>query len=100
MPDTEYWNPYVGDDCAEGAPFGGQPNCGYDLAGNYLNFLLPDFTYDKELEYNGPGTFYAFDQSPFMTEGSKIFDHGFIYVPDGCGDGEECDSHIFFHGCG
>lgn len=102
MPETEYWNPYVGDDCAAGAPYGGQPNCGYDLAGKYLNYIIPDFEQrEKIIDYNDAGQFYAFDQTPFAPSPEfKLFDHGFIYVPNGCGNGKECPTHVFLHGCG
>jgi len=55
----------------------------------YLDYILDDFKSPWNLEYNNNGQLYAFDQTKY-TDGkdSRLFDHGYIYIPDGCDQGE------------
>ena len=41
---------------------------------------------------------YAIDQRPFNTEGAKLADEGFLYIPTAC-QTKSCRFHVDFHGC-
>lgn len=52
----------------------------------------------RDSNYQDSGTLYAIDQKPFNTEGAKLADQGFLYVPNACLN-ESCRFHLDIHGC-
>lgn len=70
--------------------------CNYDLAGRILNAFYGPL--------NGRGSavptnLQRFDQRPFQTAESKLYDWGTIYIPTACKQGATCRLHLALHGC-
>ncbi|MFQ3220189.1 MAG: poly(3-hydroxybutyrate) depolymerase [Paraglaciecola sp.] len=77
------------------APFIG--NCGYDAAGEMLNFMLGDL--QPRVEKPG-GELVEIDQQALGGKpAASLADSGYLYVPQSCQDGSTCTVHISFHGC-
>ncbi len=73
-------------------------NCGYDAAGAIFTALYGPAPVAASTE---GGAFTTFDQSPYATAGKKthMADHGEIYLPKACANGEPCGVLIALHGC-
>lgn len=86
----------TGTDCAESeAPFIG--NCQYDAAGAMLSHILPNAQPPSE---DATGKLYSFDQQSLGgPSANTLADEGFVYVPEACASGSQCELHISFHGC-
>jgi poly(3-hydroxybutyrate) depolymerase len=77
------------------SPFLG--NCGYDAAGEMLNFLYPALTNRVE---KPQGKLVKLDQQKLGGQAAtSLADTGYAYVPQSCQAGETCQVHINFHGC-
>lgn len=71
--------------------------CDYDAAGQLLTHLIGDLT-PKSTERTGEMV--AFNQREYGGEDAKsLAKNGYIYVPQSCAKGEECQLHVSFHGC-
>jgi len=83
---------------------GGVINCGDDVAGRSIGHAMGETmnSSTKNLDYNTNGQLYMFDQTPFLVGGkeqSKMWDFGYVYIPNKCLT-EKCKAHMWFHGCG
>lgn len=77
------------------SPFLG--DCGYDAAGEMLNFLYP--TLNKPIE-KPQGKLIQIDQHKLGGKAANtLSDKGYVYIPQSCQEGETCQVHINFHGC-
>ena len=70
-------------------------NCGFDLAGDILQFLYGPLN----ARNNGTlsGTFTEFNQTDFIS-GHGMAATGWIYVPQSCSS-TSCRTHVVLHGC-
>ena len=85
-----------GTDCAVSeSPFIGA--CDVDIAGEFLQHLYPTLTPPtRQLT----GSVYAFDQVALGgPEADALADTGYVYIPETCIQGTQCNLHISFHGC-
>jgi len=85
-----------GGDCTESeSPYIGQ--CGYDAAGEMLNFLLGDLqTPDNKID----GEIIEFNQQDLAgTNAITLGKTGYAFIPKTCAEGESCQVHVSFHGC-
>jgi len=85
-----------GTDCAVSeSPFIGA--CGVDVAGEFLKHLYPTI---KQSTDQPIGSIYTFDQVQLGgADADTLADTGYIYIPDNCMQGANCNLHISFHGC-
>lgn len=85
-----------GVDCNKSeAPFIGK--CQFDAAGKMLNHLVADMA---EKSSSLSGKLLTFDQQKLGGEAAKsLANHGYLYVPKTCLQGQECRAHVSFHGC-
>lgn len=82
----------------------GEKNCGYNLAYYAIKHLQtakkhPQEFKDRDLDYTNKGRLMAFNQKPYSTKEAKMNDHGYVYIPNSCWDGEYCTLHVHLHGC-
>lgn len=89
-----------GNDCTYlGSPF--LNNCGFDAAGEALNFMYGNLKVNNDLTPSGQ--VYEFSQSTYMfglwSSKYGLAKSGYIYVPASCMNNESCSLHISFHGC-
>lgn len=72
-------------------------NCNYDAAGVMLKSLYPLLQIRNE---QPQGLLVTINQHTLGGENASSLDeHGYLYVPQSCQQGEECMLHINFHGC-
>ena len=78
-------------------------DCNFDAASTLLSFLKSSENNsagikDKEISQ---GKIITIDQSNYLMaeESNTLADEGYVYVPDYCIKGGECQLHIVFHGC-
>jgi hypothetical protein len=77
------------------SPFIG--NCGYDAAGELLNFIYPNL-HPRAAKTTGKIT--PIDQQKLGGDAAgSLADTGYVYIPQSCQQGETCKLHISFHGC-
>jgi poly(3-hydroxybutyrate) depolymerase len=77
------------------SPFLG--NCGYDAAGELLNFIYPNL-HDRVTKPSGK--IIAIEQQTLGGDAaSSLSDTGYVYIPHSCQQGATCKLHINFHGC-
>lgn len=82
----------TGQPCAEFAsPFINA--CDYDAAGVMLESLYGSLHERRQAS----GELKTLDQSGYAD--AQLLDHGYLYVPASCAEGETCGLHIAFHGC-
>lgn len=93
VPVTHGWPTVdVGNPCAEfAAPF--VYACDYDLAGEALEFLLGPLRPPAAT----PALLQPFSQEEFGAAG--LADVGYFYAPKSCLAQNDCNIHVFFHGC-
>lgn len=77
------------------SPFLG--NCGYDAAGELLNFIYPDL-HDRIAKPTGKISVIE-QQTLGGDAASSLADTGYVYIPQSCQQGATCKLHISFHGC-
>lgn len=74
--------------------------CGFDAAGELLQFLLGDL---KPKAEKVPSTsLYTFSQLDYFNNrdpSTSLNPQGHIYIPQACLEGEPCRLHIALHGC-
>lgn len=74
-------------------------NCGYDTAGETLEYIYGSLNPKKSFG-DLDGRYIEFDQSEFVEPAANSMQpKGVAYVPKSCDEGEECRVHVFFHGC-
>ncbi|MFT4938957.1 MAG: poly(3-hydroxybutyrate) depolymerase [Paraglaciecola sp.] len=72
-------------------------NCGYDAAGELLNFIYPDLQARVALT---SGKISPIKQQKLGGDAASSLAHtGYVYIPQSCQQGESCRLHISFHGC-
>ncbi|WP_416305297.1 polyhydroxybutyrate depolymerase [Neptunicella sp. SCSIO 80796] len=83
-----------GTDCKEStAPFVGQ--CDYNAASMMLDYISP-----VEKNVSPDGKLIEFNQQQLGGEAAaSLAETGYIYVPDNCQQGQQCQLHVSFHGC-
>ncbi|AWL11780.1 Poly(3-hydroxybutyrate) depolymerase [Saliniradius amylolyticus] len=83
-----------GTDCAVSeAPFVG--NCGYNAAAEMLNTIS-----DAKATETDTGELYRFNQQELGGEfAESLAETGYVFVPQSCTEGNQCQLHINFHGC-
>lgn len=78
----------------------GLNNCGYDQAGDLLQWIYDGKLNPRKTEPLG-GKIITFSQSEFQVKDDLSMEkNGYLYVPAECAAGEKCKLHIVFHGCG
>ncbi|MGQ0653139.1 MAG: extracellular catalytic domain type 2 short-chain-length polyhydroxyalkanoate depolymerase, partial [Betaproteobacteria bacterium] len=73
-------------------------DCGYDAAGELLNFIYGKLAPPAAKE---SGRLVRFDQKPYAEGDARAIsmdDGGYLYVPQRCA-AERCRVHVAFHGC-
>ncbi|MDO6694433.1 PHB depolymerase family esterase [Aliiglaciecola sp. 3_MG-2023] len=72
-------------------------NCNYDAAGEFLSFLYPQLNSPKA---NISGKIIPINQHKLGGEpADSMAKAGYLYVPQSCAEGQECQVHVNFHGC-
>jgi hypothetical protein len=73
--------------------------CGYDAAGEMLNYLYGGLAAPSA---KVTGTLRTFGQARYVARGAhaSMAETGFLFVPKDCADGAACRVHVAFHGCG
>ena len=73
--------------------------CGYDAAGEMLNFLYDGLAAPSA---QITGTLREFGQARYVERGglASMAKTGFLFVPKDCAEGAPCRVHVAFHGCG
>lgn len=83
-----------GECAASGTPY--LNACGYDAAGELLDFL---YAAPAAVDGAPHGELLRFDQRPYDRR-RMLADTGYLFVPDACRDGTgRCRLHVAFHGC-
>jgi hypothetical protein len=84
-------------------------NCGFDVAGMMLKYLLPKVTgvavRERNLDWNSKGKLIAFNQLEFLPSSiddntlskAGIANHAYLYIPNVCLK-KSCHLHIVLHG--
>lgn len=81
-------------DIAE-SPFIGK--CNYDAAGEMLKYITPNI---KDKGIAKTENLYKVNQVEFGGEHAKgLGENAYVYIPNTCKEGEECQLHVSFHGC-
>ena len=72
-------------------------DCDFDSAGALLKHIYGNL--DQRVTADGITT--RFSQSDFTDNAahSGLAEHGYVYIPNACDQGEKCRLHIAFHGC-
>lgn len=100
MPQSGKYNPPLSCSVRDEEKSSAVQSCGYNMAQKSLSHILGNSRLMKDRNYQDSGKLWAIDQRPFITEGAKLADQGFLFVPNGCMSGKkECRLHVDFHGC-
>ncbi|EFC39448.1 predicted protein [Naegleria gruberi] len=77
-------------------------NCGFDLVGDALKFVIGEDNFVNEANFVASAeNLFKIDQRPFDSERHLMGDFGYIYIPSACQKDEtKCKHiHVAFHGC-
>lgn len=86
--------------CVAGAPY--IANCGVDGAADMMAYLHRRENVPQANRPAEPSNLIRFDQHAVIGATNptwRMHRYGYIYVPDGCKNGQSCSLHIALHGC-
>ena len=72
-------------------------NCQFDGAGDVLQWIYGTLSAPNTGTLSGD--FIAFDQTPFIGNGSGMDATGWLFLPASCAAGRRCSLHVALHGC-